>query len=315
MPYNFPHTAYQTYNLKTGNSRKSRLLLNRSLFFRRSLDLRSFTRSSGSSSGSALQHQKVKVLSPILLLLFAFSGEALTSRTTQTIHGSAPYLTFDGGVTKATDVNDLLWVALPDGTKITPNTNPSSPSNPISLPNVGDDFTNIDMLVPVGSDTVSLNTLIGPPNNYWKDDDGDGDVTATGDLTLTITDKDSNPVTRSEVLDICKSPYKVKLASTAGTLSTSYGVPHSSTFAAGDVEYYLKPNSPAKVCFARPGSLYQYYSAASPLNIWNPDNGFLVQSTVTSGYHRNFPTTGTHNLYFDLDLRHRWRRCTIIILA
>jgi hypothetical protein len=35
--------------------------------------------------------------------------------------------------------------------------------------------------------------LIGPPNNYWADDDGDGlgsgGITATGNLTLSIFDK------------------------------------------------------------------------------------------------------------------------------
>ncbi|MCO6556802.1 MAG: hypothetical protein J6577_06170, partial [Gilliamella sp.] len=39
---------------------------------------------------------------------------------------------------------------------------------------------------------------------------------------------------------------------------------------------------------------------AGPADIWNPDKGFLVQSINSESYNLNFPTTGAHNLYFDL---------------
>ncbi|OCG42691.1 hypothetical protein [Gilliamella sp. Bif1-4] len=39
---------------------------------------------------------------------------------------------------------------------------------------------------------------------------------------------------------------------------------------------------------------------AGPVDIWNPSKGFLVQSTNPESYNLNFPTTGVHNLYFDL---------------
>jgi hypothetical protein len=39
---------------------------------------------------------------------------------------------------------------------------------------------------------------------------------------------------------------------------------------------------------------------AGPADIWNPKKGFLVQSTNPESYNLNFPTTGAHNLYFDL---------------
>jgi hypothetical protein len=235
----------------------------------------------------------------------AFNSEALTAQTTHVINGSAPYLTFDGGVTRATNVDELLAITLPDGgsgVKLTPST-PSSFSNPIEMPIPNVRFSDISMFVPTNTNSVTLSSLIGPPNNYWGDDDGDGNVSVTGgNITLAITDKEGNSVTRSETLDICKSPYKVKLESTAGTLSTSYGEPNSSTFAAGDVEYYLKPNSPPKVCFARPNLFFGTDVLAGPPAIWNPDKGFLVQSEVPSSYGLNFPTTGANNLYFDLDI-------------
>ncbi|NUF48407.1 hypothetical protein [Gilliamella sp. ESL0250] len=39
---------------------------------------------------------------------------------------------------------------------------------------------------------------------------------------------------------------------------------------------------------------------AGPVDIWNPSKGFLVQSINPESYNLNFPTTGAHNLYFDL---------------
>ncbi|MCX8583278.1 hypothetical protein, partial [Gilliamella sp. B3372] len=62
---------------------------------------------------------------------------------------------------------------LSDGTRYTPSTNTSSSSAPIVLPVEGQSFTDIRMLVPTNSTSVDLSTLIGPPNNYWGDDDGD----------------------------------------------------------------------------------------------------------------------------------------------
>jgi hypothetical protein len=246
----------------------------------------------------------VPALSSVLLLLSAFNSEALTARTTNVINGHAPYLTFDGGATKATDVNDLLWIALPDGTKITPNTNPSSYGNPIELqvPNIS--FSDINMLVPVDSNAVSLNTLIGPPNNYWKDDDGDDNATATGQLTLSIRDNEGHIVTRSETLNICKSPYTLTLHSSGGTLRTRYGIPSSSTFNSGSAIYYFKLKPVPTVCFARPNLNFGTYSHDAkyrgPSNIWSPNYGFLVQSTDPAHYDKNFPTTGANNLFFDL---------------
>jgi hypothetical protein len=173
-------------------------------------------------------------------------------------------------------------------------------------------FNDIGMLVPPNTSTVSLSTLIGPPNNYWGDDDGDGNVTVTGDLTLTILDKDSHSVTRGETLTICKSPYTLKLQSTGGTLSTLYGVPNRSTFSGRTVTYQLESKKVPTICFARPVLAFGSnndpslsgtdYDFLGPSNIWNPDKGFLVQSTESSGYHRNFPTTGANKLYFDLDI-------------
>ncbi|MCX8585800.1 MULTISPECIES: hypothetical protein [unclassified Gilliamella] len=246
-----------------------------------------------------------------MAIFLPFSGHALTSKTTRNaIQGSAPYLTFDGGRTRAVDANGLLGITLSNGVKYTPSTNSSSYSNPIELPIAGQSFASIGMLVPTNTNSVALNTLIGSPYNYWGDDDGDSDVTATGSLSLSIVDKNGQFVSRHSVPTICKAPYRVILSSTNGSLTTRYGVPNIRNFRASSVTYYVKPNTSPEICFVQPNLQYgkyesvisDYYDFRGPASVWNPDEGFLTQSTVPSSYNLNFPTTGAHGLYFDLKI-------------
>ena len=247
-----------------------------------------------------------------MALFLPFSGHALTSQTTRNaIQGSAPYLTFDGGRTRAVDANGLLGITLSDGTQYMPSTNPSSSSAPITLPVEGQSFADIRMFVPTNTNSVDLSTLIGPPNNYWGDDDGDSDVTATGSLRLFIVDKRGIIASRTKEPEICNSPYKVELSSTDGTLSTRYGVPNRSDFRASNVTYYVNPKAAPVVCFARPnlkygGDVYDNgditYDFRGPASMWDPSRGFITQSTDPSSYGLNFPTTGANGLYFDLDI-------------
>ncbi|MCX8670966.1 hypothetical protein J3U22_11590, partial [Gilliamella sp. B2865] len=139
-----------------------------------------------------------------------------------------------------------------------------------------------------------------PPNNYWGDDDGDADVTATGSLSLSIVDKRGQSVSRSTVPTICKAPYRIKLSSTNGTLSTRYGVPNRSTFSARSETYYVNPKASPVVCFAKPSTYILYSEQHGPASMWDPGKGFLTQETDPSLYGRNFPTTGLNGLYFDL---------------
>ncbi|OCL22890.1 hypothetical protein A9G07_07430 [Gilliamella sp. wkB72] len=240
-----------------------------------------------------------------MVFFLPFSGHALTSQTTRNaIQGSAPYLTFDGGRTRAVDTNGLLGITLSDGTRYTPSTNTSSSSAPISLPVEGQSFADIRMFVPTNTNSVDLSALIGPPNNYWGDDDGDADVTATGSLSLSIVDKNNQPVSRDTMLTTCtdSAPYKVTLSSSDGILSTRYGFPNRSTFRESSVTYYVNPKPGSSVCvkFARPNLNYGTGNYAGPASMWDPANGFIPQSTGPSSYGRNFPTTGANGLYFDL---------------
>ncbi|OCG08773.1 hypothetical protein A9G13_01550 [Gilliamella sp. wkB178] len=256
---------------------------------------------------------------PLLLLPYATTTQALSATTAQVIHGSAPYLTFDNGVTKVTTTDGLLGITISDGTTqttYTPSHNTSTAANPIVLRVANQSFADIGMLVPPTTDSIALNALIGAPYNYWGDDDGDGQgtngITASGNLTVSITDKDNQAVSRNEVLSICGAPYKVALTSTAGSLTTQYGLPNSSNFTGSTATYYISPKAPPKICYARPSLQYgknnetirgsSGWNLAGPATIWNPIKGFLVQSTESSGYSRNFPTTGANKLYFDLDI-------------
>ncbi|OCL24115.1 hypothetical protein A9G07_04550 [Gilliamella sp. wkB72] len=235
----------------------------------------------------------------------------MTSQTTRNaIQGSAPYLTFDGGRTRAVDANGLLGITLSNGANYTPSTNLSS-TTPIVLPVAGQSFADIRMFVPTNTNSVELSTLIGPPNNYWGDDDGDSGVSATGRLSLSIVDKNNQSVSRNSVLTICNAPYRIKLSSTDGTLSTRYGFPNRSTFSASNVTYYVNPKASPVVCFARPNLSYGKLGAdrdnpsfdfAGPSSMWEPANGFIPQPTGPSSYGQNFPTTGVNRLYFDLEI-------------
>ncbi|OCF98601.1 hypothetical protein [Gilliamella apicola] len=246
----------------------------------------------------------VLVLTVVILQSISFANYALTTKTTNIIYGSAPYLTFDGGRTRITNTEALLGISLSDGRRFTPTTNNSSLANPIELPVIGQSFADIGMLVPTNTNSIALSSLIGTPYNYWGDDDGDGQgvngVTATGRLNLSIVDKDNNPVTRNEVLTNCRdqAPYKLTLSNTNGTLKTRYGVPNESRFTAGNATYYIKPKAAPAICYTKPNlSEDDIYSFPA---IFNRNIGFVTQSFTPSSYGLNFPTTGANNLYFDL---------------
>ncbi|OCF98702.1 hypothetical protein [Gilliamella apicola] len=241
----------------------------------------------------------------VVLQSISFANYALTTKTTNIIYGSAPYLTFDGGRTRVTNTEALLGITLSDGRIFTPTTNNSSSTNPIELPVEGQSFADIGMLVPTDTNSIALSSLIGTPYNYWGDDDGDGQgidgITATGSLNLSIVDKNNRAVARNEVLTSCNSPYKLTLSNSEGRLTTRYGVPNESRFNAGNATYYINPKAAPAICYARP-RLFINLAAPSPAAIYDWHNGFLPQSVTPSSYGLNFPTTGANNLYFDLKL-------------
>ncbi|NUF28274.1 hypothetical protein [Gilliamella sp. ESL0254] len=253
----------------------------------------------------------------LLLLSYTQSSVALTpcsqpfmACTSRVIEGSAPYLAFNYGRTKATDTDSLLSIRLQDGQVITPSSNTSSVSNPISLPYAGSTLGSIGMIFPrTTASSVSLSDL-ATRYNYWRDDDGDEPAAngISGSISASFTDKDGNDVSFNEELSGCKAPYRVTLSSTGGYLQTQYGVPNRTNFSSQAVTYYINPygvTGPVAcyfVSYARPRVARGTDDYAGPANIWAPNKGFLTQSTDSSSYGRNFPTTGADGLYFFLEM-------------
>ena len=257
--------------------------------------------------------QIILILLPILLMLTSYYSQALTAKTRNVINGHAPYLTFDGGHTRATNIDELLGITLSDGTIITRATNNSSASNPIELPNAGETFADIGMFMPtdINADRVDIKALVNnPPYNYAGDDDGDGNFYIAGSgfyFTQYLYDRNNHRVARNEALNICNAPYRIELRVSGTnpsdrTLTTRSGVPNRTTYDEGRAIYYIKPKGEEgpRVCFAKPDMRYSKDRYAGPSSEWDVYNGFIPQSTNSSSYHRNFPTTGANNLYFDL---------------
>jgi hypothetical protein len=304
MHYNFQYQTWITNNSNFSNFGNGRSMFNHNLFFLKTLEsLLRWIRQ------CLLSSWIISMLLFFSILVISHRSYGLTSITSNFIYGNAPYLTFDGGRTRVTNTDGLLGITLSNGTSLTPANNISSAANPIELP-YGDSFADIDMFVPTNLDSVELNLLIRAPYNYWGDDDGDGQGTngilADGHLTLSIVDNDDQAVARSASLDICKSPYKLTLTNVPGSLSTMYGFPKTTEFNRGSVIYYINPgNVSPKVCYAQPnkeyGSLkHGYIDFRGPVSMWNEYKGFIPQSTNSSGYGLNFPTTGADHLYFYL---------------
>ncbi|MWN06281.1 hypothetical protein [Gilliamella sp. Pas-s95] len=96
------------------------------------------------------------------------------------------------------------------------------------------------------------------------------------------------------------APFKVKLSADL-ILSSQYGIPNTNTYPNEDVITHPSKTytilDDAFVCYAKP-SLNPSTVKGSHKNQWNPNYGFLHQSSVNPT--KNFPTTGFYGAKFDL---------------
>ncbi|MWP60955.1 hypothetical protein [Gilliamella sp. Pas-s25] len=257
----------------------------------------------------------------LLGLMVSTKAIALSATTSNVIQGSAPYLTMDGGVTKAMSEEGLLGIKFPDGSVyIAPGANTdlypdarvdnSSLNSPITLPDEAKTFADIQTLVPLTGNShyprIDLNNLIGDPYNYWGDAEGDGNASATGSLTVAWKNADNKDITAeikanpNKLLTACDVPYQLTITATNGHLSTEYGVPQTSTFNNISHTYYLgvKADKPS-ACYAYPnsqndGALFEILDGPN----WVRFAGFKVNDADKPS--DNFPTTGANNLHFFL---------------
>ncbi|MDF7670256.1 hypothetical protein PT276_03395 [Orbaceae bacterium ESL0721] len=266
--------------------------------------------------GEPLKNAITQSLLTSLPLLIALPASAAITTTKSTIIGTAPYLTFDGGITKEEDTRKLLSITLSDGRVYSLDNNDSTPTNPIELPVEGQTLADVQMFMPIDKTSITLNELIAEPNNYWGDDDGDGrgagGITATGTLTMQITDADGGTVKRDDKLNACVAYYKIIFSNNAGMLKTQYGFPNMIAFPAATTTYYIKSKSPKKpyACYAQPNMAYSGSNTGAnglslsktdgPASEWDKSKGFKPQDiNVPSS---NFPTMGAHGLFFNLTI-------------
>ncbi|MDF7667204.1 hypothetical protein PT273_05000 [Orbaceae bacterium ESL0727] len=217
---------------------------------------------------------------------------ALSAITSRAIEGQAPYLTFDNGVTQAPDTAPLLTLKLSDGKMCTPTNNQCTEATPMELPVVDQTLHDVQMPVPVTSNTADLSTPIRN-NNYWYDNNGDGEgsdgLIVTGNITVEIKDVYGDIFANHGArLDPCHAPYQITLTSDGGELSTQYGIPRSSNFAGSTITYYIKPKLTGPLtCYVQPNIMWSdNYDETQ----WYKESGFLPQNiTMPSS---NFPTIG-----------------------
>ena len=262
-----------------------------------------------------LKSMLIIVLIIISLLTIPFNSTyALNITTANAIHGGAPYLTYDGGTTKADSTESLLSITLSDGTVISAENDESSLTNPIELPNQGDTYASIQTIVPLPQSgnsnypKVKMTDLLKAPYNYFGDDDGDGydDVageviaTASGDIGvkweningIDVTDTVKNNA-YSKFIE-CDGPYKLTITATNGELKTQYGEPNKSSFMGGSHSYYINPKVEPHVCYAQPSPLFDdaarigSHEGVSP---WFDGPGW-DSGVIDFGEYRGYPSKG-----------------------
>ncbi|MCX8729054.1 hypothetical protein J3U66_01510 [Gilliamella sp. B2969] len=251
-----------------------------------------------------------------LLFNYSFTAQALSTKTVNIIQGSAPYIEFNGN--EINDLTELLSIRVGNDVYVSDEQGNMKKKNDdgtltdvtsIMFANVDDIFKNVSTLLPADNTLHAFNDLSIIPSSMHKDIDGDDNFTLTGNFKGEWKDKENVSLDNKIVKlpDICKSPYTLTLTTTENpSISTLYGIPSTKIYGNGSAKYTIdiNPDTPAKVCFARPGSYLQPPDLAEdisgPPNMWNKEYGFLIQSTDSNSYNLNFPTTGGDKLYFDM---------------
>lgn len=166
--------------------------------------------------------------------------------------------------------------------------------------------------------TISPSMITGllktPAVSQTKDDDGDNNfkLSVKTQLSTDFYDNLGNKIsdktkTFCDIANNHPSPYKLKISGDL-TLTTQYGVPNSKEYNISTTETLIQPSKEYllpvtnQICYLKP-NLNDNTNAWLDLgasSMWDPDRGFLVQSTNPSSYNKNFPTTGSNRLFFDI---------------
>ncbi|NUE95621.1 hypothetical protein GYW75_04375 [Gilliamella sp. ESL0232] len=259
---------------------------------------------------SNVKHYALQLMT-IFLCETILSGNAiavLSATTTNVIHGSAPYLTFDDNKSKANSMSGVLSITLSDGRKYDKSNHRSSKSSPIILPEENQSVNDIKMFLPKKhkedpmdhTKKAKLNDVL-LSFGLARDDDGDEITVTGGELTIDIRNVDGKQIRNyAQILDPCYAPYSIYLKSDDATLSTRYGIPASSgKFIGSSVTYYISPkvNDPY-TCFSQPNLNHSYGTHLGPAEQWDRYHGFKPQNIQQP--FMNFPNTAANGLHFYL---------------
>lgn len=254
---------------------------------------------------------RVLLVLSFLLLSYSLNAQELTAITAHKIEGNLPYIELNGIKAKnlsqllSINVNGVIYTNDWAGRTEKVNSDGSkSIVQSITLANIDDKFSDVLTIAPADGITHALNDISIIPYASLKDDDGDEPFILKGNILGEWRDKfgeleTSNLSNRSP--NVCKSPYTLTLwATNSPTISTKYGYPYINTYGNGSSKYIINPLLQPSICLVKPVMNYGVNKYAGPINMWDPNKGFILQSTNSSTYYNNFPTTGANKLYFDL---------------
>lgn len=253
------------------------------------------------------------VLLPFMMAMFNPAHAvflSLEATTAQEIQGSAPYLSFDGGVTKIEKSRDALWISYEDnGKKViyTPDNNPSSEDNPILLPESVKTFTDINMVIPKDIPMLDdynnyVNFSFNHEEGYFFDDDGDDIFWGQGRMSLIIW-MGEYTYRRTDLIDPCWDTYQVNISFDHAVVYSDYGIPNHNMYEKDSVSYYVKPTaSHPYSCWLFPSGHYGILMEDNVTGHWAGNymqpKGYLVQDINQPS--TNFPTGGSNAFDFVL---------------
>ncbi|WP_392560444.1 hypothetical protein [Orbus mooreae] len=244
------------------------------------------------------------------------SYATLSTMTSQTIQGTAPYFVLNRMVLTSTD--EILGFSYKTTDGETAFANAAQASSTITV-NAYMKENELVALVPITGIEILLNSVLVADNSIdskglWiADDDGDalaGSTRAVGSITATLLKNSVAVAPADTAFDSCAT-YQLKIALpavAAGVISsiqaiTNYGSPnykyYNYTSSNQSATYTLASSMPT-ACYALP-----YFSRgdgeyAGTSAEWERYKGFKPQSRTIAS--KNFPTTGFDNAFFDLTL-------------
>lgn len=265
---------------------------------------------------------RIAYLSMLVLLLlgtFRHANAVISATTAYVIYGNKPGLTFNDGISMASELDELLSFTMPDGTggtvKILPNQQ--------SVVHAKTTWTFEQFVANVPADG-NAKTL---PMSYYYDSDGDlphpinpvqGNLTATWSYNDNGTTKVLSASDLTGTFQSCKAPYTLTIKASDVKAQSRYGIPAENNYT--DTTYRYTVNvADYKYCYAKPNQLLlvpqnTWYDADGGGYRWNTGNPTRT-TTFGGGYYSSqfdpvngfnvsmspkFPTTGFAKAKFQL---------------